>query len=399
MEKKQEKIQLNLKQKEKGITLMALIVTIIVLLILAGTTIATLTGDNGILTKAQEAKAKTEEAQEKEGIEIAIFSVVSNENGYQNLNQINLQNEIDNQFGNGKATVTDNGNGTFTVSIIESKRKYNITANGKKKAINWEEAMKKAKAPNSQDEDRNNGYVGIGTDGNPVDLDNWNYILYNGTYALNTLEAIEGDGENSPTGYIGTIDSEGKITGTIPTYIKGPEDNSFIPVTNLRGTFYKLSNLKIAPKLPETIEILRGTFSNCTALIKAPIIPQNVKNMRLAFYKCTSLSKAPNIPYGVEDMRATFSDCTNLVTPCEEIPSTVTNMIATFQGCPKLQGTIRIDANLTGAVDLEDPDKFDYSDCFHNTATNSSGLKITGTCIKIPELINTKSETANITTN
>ena len=37
----------------KGITLIALVITIIVLLILAGVTIATLTGDNGILTKAQ----------------------------------------------------------------------------------------------------------------------------------------------------------------------------------------------------------------------------------------------------------------------------------------------------------------------------------------------------------
>ena len=39
-------------KESKGITLIALVITIIVLLILAGVTIATLTGDNGILTKA-----------------------------------------------------------------------------------------------------------------------------------------------------------------------------------------------------------------------------------------------------------------------------------------------------------------------------------------------------------
>ena len=49
-----------------GITLIALVITIIVLLILAGVTIATLTGNNGILTKASEAKEKTEEAKEEE---------------------------------------------------------------------------------------------------------------------------------------------------------------------------------------------------------------------------------------------------------------------------------------------------------------------------------------------
>ncbi len=38
---------------EKGITLIALIITIIVLLILAGVSIAMLTGDNGILTRSK----------------------------------------------------------------------------------------------------------------------------------------------------------------------------------------------------------------------------------------------------------------------------------------------------------------------------------------------------------
>ena len=41
-------------KNEIGITLIALIVTIIVLLILAGVTIATLTGDSGIISKADE---------------------------------------------------------------------------------------------------------------------------------------------------------------------------------------------------------------------------------------------------------------------------------------------------------------------------------------------------------
>ena len=54
------------KNTNNGITLIALVITIIVLLILAGVTIATLTGDNGILTKAQQAKTKTEEAEKEE---------------------------------------------------------------------------------------------------------------------------------------------------------------------------------------------------------------------------------------------------------------------------------------------------------------------------------------------
>ena len=56
----------NKRTKQKGITLIALVITIIVLLILAGISIAMLTGENGILTKAQEAKRRTEEAAANE---------------------------------------------------------------------------------------------------------------------------------------------------------------------------------------------------------------------------------------------------------------------------------------------------------------------------------------------
>lgn len=44
------------QEKNNGITLIALVITIIILLILAGITISTLTGENGLLTKANTAK-------------------------------------------------------------------------------------------------------------------------------------------------------------------------------------------------------------------------------------------------------------------------------------------------------------------------------------------------------
>ena len=57
-----------LNKSSKGITLIALVITIIVLLILAGVTIATLMGDNGILTKATEAKEEQADGTVKEAI-------------------------------------------------------------------------------------------------------------------------------------------------------------------------------------------------------------------------------------------------------------------------------------------------------------------------------------------
>ena len=70
---KERRIKTIKKQKEKlkqnkGITLIALVITIIVLLILAGVSIAMLTGENGILNQAAKAKNETEKAQANEAL-------------------------------------------------------------------------------------------------------------------------------------------------------------------------------------------------------------------------------------------------------------------------------------------------------------------------------------------
>ncbi len=68
------KIQDRIKMKtksNKGITLIALVITIIVLLILAGVTIAALSGDNGILKRATEAKEQTNQKNDEETEKLA----------------------------------------------------------------------------------------------------------------------------------------------------------------------------------------------------------------------------------------------------------------------------------------------------------------------------------------
>ena len=57
--------------KQKGITLIALVITIIVLLILAGVSISLVTGENGVLSKAKMAVEKNTEAKAKEDINMA----------------------------------------------------------------------------------------------------------------------------------------------------------------------------------------------------------------------------------------------------------------------------------------------------------------------------------------
>jgi len=59
-----------MQKNNHGITIIALVVTIIVLLILAGISIVSITGDNGIINKSDEAKVETEIATYKEQLEV-----------------------------------------------------------------------------------------------------------------------------------------------------------------------------------------------------------------------------------------------------------------------------------------------------------------------------------------
>ena len=124
MNKKGEKDK---NMRNKGITLIALVITIIVLLILAAVSIATLTGENGILTRAQDAKTNTEIAEEKEAIGIAYNGVMADSLGT-GVEAEKLQNELRSN-GYTNATAVDNGDGTITVTF-DSGRSYTIDADG-----------------------------------------------------------------------------------------------------------------------------------------------------------------------------------------------------------------------------------------------------------------------------
>ena len=108
-------------KESKGITLIALVITIIVLLILAGVTIATLTGDNGILTKAQDAKTQTEQAKEDENLKIAIAG------SYGTDGKLNLKDLKDN-LTNQKISYTDSDEFPLEVTVNGEEKK--IDANG-----------------------------------------------------------------------------------------------------------------------------------------------------------------------------------------------------------------------------------------------------------------------------
>ena len=114
------------KQKDNGITLIALVITIIILFILAGVSIATLTGENGILRNALKARENTEIAEEKEAIGIAYTEVLATSK-VNKVSAEDLQTKLKN---NGyDATVTNDGETSLQVTFI-SQRTYVIDENG-----------------------------------------------------------------------------------------------------------------------------------------------------------------------------------------------------------------------------------------------------------------------------
>ena len=74
-----KKLEQCFKNNKRGITLIALVITIVVLLILASVSIATLTGDNGILKQATRAKEETEKAKTNEQTDLVKMEDLINE--------------------------------------------------------------------------------------------------------------------------------------------------------------------------------------------------------------------------------------------------------------------------------------------------------------------------------
>ena len=168
-------MKLNLKER-KGITLIALVITIIVLLILAGVSIAMLTGQNGILTQAQKAKTTTENKSAEEKVKLAVMAARSQSEDA-SLDLEKLTAEVTTNYGgqvdggafpatvtiDGKTfTVDSNGNVTSKdsetagkVTIIEGDGKsvgniIEVTSTKKTKekfyVLSYDESTQKAKA-------------------------------------------------------------------------------------------------------------------------------------------------------------------------------------------------------------------------------------------------------------
>ena len=115
----------NILKQNKAITLIALVVTIVVLLILAGVTLKLVLDNNGIIQKSKEARSETIVADEKSKVEMAYLSAALKKLG-DTVTAEELQEELDSSVGAGKTVVTSNGDGTLNVLFNETGHNYNV---------------------------------------------------------------------------------------------------------------------------------------------------------------------------------------------------------------------------------------------------------------------------------
>ena len=268
-------------KKEKGITLIALVITIIVLLILAGVTIATLTGNNGLLTRSNEAKEETVKSTEMEEVQIAVVGASGkNKNG--SYTNTDLQEELDNLAGKGKTEVT--GEGTFTVLFKETQNRYYVTEDGNVNQIASSNIYKY----------NNEGYITGVKDEYIEEVDRFAKKETKLKYAsLNTNFKIAA---RQPPSIVKLLKEEVGTMLIIPSEIdgvriKGIADNAFSVIINLTDII-----------MADTIETIGdNVFTDCESLKKVQL-SQNLKKLgKNVFNYCYELESI-ELPDGLEEI-------------------------------------------------------------------------------------------------
>ncbi|MBR3134415.1 MAG: hypothetical protein IKG56_03040 [Clostridia bacterium] len=117
----------NFEKKEiktsKGITLIALVVTIIVLLVLAGISINIAMGSNGLIQRARDSKIENEKGREKEIIAFAYDSALIKKTSNGDSTAVTVE-DLNIELANQGATA--DGSSPIKVTFTASKRQYNI---------------------------------------------------------------------------------------------------------------------------------------------------------------------------------------------------------------------------------------------------------------------------------
>ena len=305
------------KKDVKGITLIALVVTIIVLLILAGIAINLTIGENGIFTRAAKAREESEKAEIIEQIQ---FDITDKQ--LENLRNIGEDEfyEILRKYGTISADET---------TLTTTKGNYEILIS-----------------------DIYGGEIETSFVTTPIE--SWEYTIDEENQTI-TLEK-----------YIGT---DAKIF--IPNTFTISSINYSVIIgrtTGQNGPFANNSKIECV-KFDSNINIESnngyGIFLNCDSLSKVYNIPNECTRLDYAFQDCDNLSYVDKFPDSLTNLTRAFNGCA-ILESVPDIPSQVTNMDYTFAGCKSLKGKINIKSNNVSSA----------NNCFTNTGTSNIFINI-----------------------
>ena len=332
------KTKLKIKQ-EKGITLIALVVTIVVLLILAGVSISLVLNNNGVISKAKDAKNSTEKGQAQDEVNLAV-NYLQIEDATSTLTQEERRKILEDELRkiSADSSVTISGDG---FKIIHKKYEFfvdeDLNVSDSEKEFNASEWDKKA-APEDifiwKSDDPNNADYGV-IIGYTKNVDNYTILRFPSRCTKVTNDPnsdIYHDTEDDAT-TIRRSNTNNILKVELPDTVKelgvsAFSGNEFYGSFNFSSlerielskniskienyTFYDCKNLKYV-KMPDNItEIGMDAFSGCGAL-ESITIPEGVKKIgNGCFENCTNLQQI-NLPEGLKKIGGVcFEYCTSL---------------------------------------------------------------------------------------
>ena len=300
-------VKVKMLEENEGITLIALVITIVVLLILAGITIVSLTSENGVLRKAIEAKRAQEEAELYERIQLIVEDAVI-EKQTKNSSQEEIKNYIQDRFEKEKleAIISNYEDGYMITYGIYTKKR--MLLDSELRIIKIETAV-----------------VGTGAE--------WEYT-------------INEDGSATLTAYKKEIKGNIDIPNIVDEYA----------VTKIGDDIFNYATQLTGITIPEGITSIGArTFAFCSNLEWNISFPQSLQEIgEKAFYGCEKITGDLNVlmTAGISYGKGVFMKC-NLLTGDIQILMNMLNEDETviseslFNGFSGLTGILVIPERIT----------------------------------------------------